>query len=191
MNQDSIDGLNKLHTLINEIGHELKNKLGILGSTLKDISAGLHIDEESLNDSLKIYGQIHKLSKVLTNSAKICSENNNLEQHLEYLVGYFNLILPQDICNTSTKLESLTLTIDINNSTIIKSIEIRNANTKNQDEENLLEFLKYPKNSLDLIYKNLFESVFLDSQVKNIKLTLQNNDMVIVKEITIKDAVFS
>ncbi len=73
--------------LLNEIGHELKNKVGAVGSLLKDIKAGYPSDEESLDDSLKLYEQVISLANLISQDLSLqdSQQNKNGDSQLEIL----------------------------------------------------------------------------------------------------------
>lgn len=75
--------------LINEIGHELKNKLGIIGHYLHELSATPEIDIESHQDANRVYLQLVSLAKILSElkeeSAKDTIERSIIRLLIEYI----------------------------------------------------------------------------------------------------------
>lgn len=56
---------NDLGLLLQNIAHDYKNKLGIIGTIVKDLKEGYKIDMESLDDSLSAYENLCDLSRIL------------------------------------------------------------------------------------------------------------------------------
>jgi len=62
---------NDLGLLLQNIAHDYKNKLGIMGTIVKDIKEGYKIDLESLDDSLSAYENLCDLSRILEQAGYI------------------------------------------------------------------------------------------------------------------------
>jgi hypothetical protein len=167
------DSTLKFHALLNDLGHEIKNKLGILGSSLKDLSLGLILDKDSIEDSLNVYNQLLLLSQVLTTSSIFNISNKENNYIFDYLESIFKIIISHKNLNklglpTSNIIFKFTC-IDSNiNKTI--NLKVLDENLKNSDD--ILTFLNKPKNSIDIIYKKIIDLALLESREKSIKISI-------------------
>lgn len=125
--------------IFGEIGHEFKNKLGIIGSILNDIKLGFEVDAESIEDALKAYNQLLFVSSLIGSlNFDKDSKNNKLLSFLS------SLIENEDI----TKSSSIEMTLSYGDNTFTKIIS-----SDFEAIKLLLEKLEMPKSSLDKILK--------------------------------------
>lgn len=157
--------------LINEIGHELKNKLGIIGNFLSEISSSNEIDKESLSDALDVYKKIISLSKVLS-ELRDESENGKTESKiLRILLEHFS--------NQDTDLtENLSYTFIIQSENFVASHEI-NINSINTSP---ISFIKNPRTGIEKIISLAIKEI---SKLKEIKILIKQGES-LVDEVELK-----
>ncbi|HMO19143.1 MAG TPA: hypothetical protein PKA63_13775 [Oligoflexia bacterium] len=61
----------ELSSFFENLSHDIKNQLGVLGSVPREISAGFSLDEESLKDAIKAYENSNQLTYLLETTSHV------------------------------------------------------------------------------------------------------------------------
>lgn len=158
--------ISTLTSLLNEIGHDLKNKIGVIGTILKDLRSGYPTDEDSLDDSLRLYEHILSLANLLSQniSTQISEDNLKNEHHLNILNYIKSLVIK--VIEGTAKLSSdsntinATMLIQIDKNVVSDNIVIPENFIKNLERTNVF---KRPENSQQKILSlqlNLLKSIY-------------------------------
>lgn len=152
--------------LLNEIGHELKNKIGVIGTVLKDLKTGYPTDEDSLDDSLKLYEQIIGLANLISQNitVKVSEGSSNSKHGLEVLDYIKSLAIEVIKYNQKSAqkfaAKEITLFIQINDNIVSENISISEDFMKKLYDINIF---KNPENSSQKILTlqlNLLKEIY-------------------------------